>query len=464
MTNTASVQEPVTPFLVKLFLRLRGILRIRQDLEDPKQVRAAIEADADFTGANLWILGLATLVASLGLNMNSIPVIIGAMLISPLMGPINALGYSVATYDLALLRRALKNLLFATVMGLAMSALYFWISPISTERSELLARTSPSFYDVLIAFFGGAAGIIAVMTRRKGNVIPGVAIATALIPPLCTAGYGLATAKFHFFFGALYLFLINCVFIAFSASLLSRLLHFPLVETIPPERRRKINRLVGGILALTALPSLYLGYRLILKERFLQASDAYVRSVSVWGSSFLLQHEISTEKRTVKLIYAGSPLSDADRDRLRSRAADFGIDPDAVEVRNAVTLTELRSLEEHLHGQQQKLQTELLTLRQLLVLREHQLDSLRRLPEQSRQLLQELRAFLPTISSASYFPGTVASLVGRDSVQLQPRTYLILELTQPLSPAQRRMLHQWVQTRLGQEVVLLTETIKPPSR
>ncbi len=464
MMNTTSVQEPVTPLLVKLFLRLRGILRIRQDLEDPKQVRAVIEADADFTGVNLWILGLATLVASLGLNMNSIPVIIGAMLISPLMGPINALGYAVATYDLALLRRALKNLLFATVMGLAMSALYFWISPISTERSELLARTSPSFYDVLIAFFGGAAGIIAVMTRRKGNVIPGVAIATALIPPLCTAGYGLATAKFHFFFGALYLFLINCVFIAFSASLLSRLLHFPLVETIPPERRRKINRLVVGILALTALPSLYLGYRLILKERFLQASDAYVRSVSVWGSSFLLQHEISAEKRTVKLIYAGSPLSDADRDRLRSRAADFGIDPDAVEVRNAVTLTELRSLEEHLHGQQQKLQTELLTLRQLLVLREHQLDSLRRLPEQSRQLLQELRAFLPTISSASYFPGTVASLVGRDSVQLQPRTYLILELTQPLSPAQRRMLHQWAQTRLGQEVVLLIETTKPPSR
>src|SRR5674476_666630 len=170
----------------------------------------------------------AVVVASVGLNMNSTAVIIGAMLISPIMGPINGMGYSIATYNFPLLRQSIKNFSFAVALSLIASTIYFAISPISTAHSELLARTSPTVYDVLIALFGGMAGIVAISSKNKGTVIPGVAIATALMPPLCTAGYGLATGQFIYFFGAFYLFTINAVFIAISSILISQILKFPI--------------------------------------------------------------------------------------------------------------------------------------------------------------------------------------------------------------------------------------------
>ena len=187
---------------------------LESELDNLDKIHENIVKDIAIKGTNLWILMFAIIVASVGLNMNSTAVIIGAMLISPLMGPINGMGYSIATYDFALLRLSVKNFSFAVIASLIASTTYFALSPISTAYSELLARTSPSIYDVLIALFGGTAGIIAITSKQKGNVIPGVAIATALMPPLCTAGYGLATGQLDFFFGALYLFTINTVFIA----------------------------------------------------------------------------------------------------------------------------------------------------------------------------------------------------------------------------------------------------------
>ncbi|HPB85618.1 MAG TPA: DUF389 domain-containing protein, partial [Paludibacteraceae bacterium] len=162
-------------------------------MESFDSIHAEIEKGIVFKGTNLWILMCAILVASVGLNMNSTAVIIGAMLISPLMGPINGMGYSIATYDMNMLKQAVRNFSFAVIVSLLTSTFYFLITPVSTAHSELLARTSPTIYDVLIAFFGGLAGILAISSKLKGNVIPGVAIATALMPPLCTAGYGLAT-------------------------------------------------------------------------------------------------------------------------------------------------------------------------------------------------------------------------------------------------------------------------------
>ena len=199
---------------------------LRSEMEGFDEIHEDIEKGIVFKGTNLWILMFAIVVASVGLNVNSTAVIIGAMLISPLMGPINGIGYSLATYDFELFRKALKNFLFAVGVGLFTSTVYFVISPINQAHSELLARTSPTIYDVLIAFFGGLAGIVAMSSKMKGNVIPGVAIATALMPPLCTAGYGLATLQFNFFFGAFYLFTINTVFIAFASLLVCQYLNF----------------------------------------------------------------------------------------------------------------------------------------------------------------------------------------------------------------------------------------------
>ena len=187
-----------------------------ETMEEFTQVKLEIEKGIRFNGTNLWILIIAILVASLGLNVNSTAVVIGAMLISPLMGPIIGMGWSACINDLELLKKAARNFAFATVASLLTSTFYFTFTPLDEAHSELLARTAPNIYDVLIAFFGGMAGIIAIGSKNKGNVLPGVAIATALMPPLCTAGYGIATGQWSFFFGALYLFIINSVYIALA--------------------------------------------------------------------------------------------------------------------------------------------------------------------------------------------------------------------------------------------------------
>lgn len=214
----------------ELFLQfqnyLKGIFDPSEDRESEVETIENICKGINFRGSNLWVLIFAIFIASLGLNVNSTAVIIGAMLISPLMGPIMGIGLGLGINDFELIKKAFRNLAIATVFGILTSTFYFLISPLNEARSELLARTTPTIYDVLIAFFGGMAGIVASSTRLKGNVIPGVAIATALMPPLCTAGFGIASGNFSYFFGAFYLYMINSVFIAFATTLGVKLMHF----------------------------------------------------------------------------------------------------------------------------------------------------------------------------------------------------------------------------------------------
>lgn len=212
--------------------------------EDKRIVLENVRTSISFTGSNLWILMAAVFIASIGLNVNSTAVIIGAMLISPLMGPIVGAGFSLGIFDFHLLRKSLKNLLIATVASLLVSTIYFFLSPFKEAQSELLARTSPNIYDVLIAFFGGLVGVIAITRVEKGNPIPGVAIATALMPPLCTAGYGLATGNFKFFFGALFLYTINCVFIGIATFFIVKYLKYPPVNFVNKKKKRKFRILL----------------------------------------------------------------------------------------------------------------------------------------------------------------------------------------------------------------------------
>ena len=244
------------------------LLRLTHEAEDHEVIHDTIEKGIIFRGTNLWILVFAILVASVGLNMNSPAVIIGAMLISPLMGPINGVGYSVATYNFELLKRSLKNLAFAASAGLVASTVYFFVTPVHGEYSELLARTSPTIYDVLIATFGGLAGIVAISSKSKGNVIPGVAIATALMPPLCTAGFGLAIGNLNYFAGAMFLFLINSVFIALSAMVVSQLLKLPKKSFLLSREIKNKNIVIGLVVVITVLPAFYLGITLVEKEKF----------------------------------------------------------------------------------------------------------------------------------------------------------------------------------------------------
>ena len=208
----------------EIIIAIRNFLKDRFNLNEDKAEETtivdSISRDVEFKGSSLWALIFAILIASVGLNVNSTAVIIGAMLVSPLMGPIMGIGLGIGIIDLDLVKKGIKNLLIAAVISVVTSAIYFFVTPLHEARSELLARTTPSIWDVLIAFFGGMAGIVAGTRKNKGNVIPGVAIATALMPPLCTAGFGLATGHMLYFLGAIYLFFINSLFICIATYII----------------------------------------------------------------------------------------------------------------------------------------------------------------------------------------------------------------------------------------------------
>lgn len=236
--------------------------------EDRKKVYENVRSGISFRGSNLWILACAIVIASVGLNVNSTAVIIGAMLISPLMGPIVGAGFALGTYNFDLLKKSMRNLLISTVVGLGVSAIYFFISPFKETQSELLARTAPNIYDVMIAFFGGIVGVIAITRVEKGNPIPGVAIATALMPPLCTAGYGLAIGNFYYFLGAFYLYTINCFFICIATFLIIKYLKYQPVEILNPKRSKLIRNWISFIIVIMIVPSFYLAYNLYQQRSF----------------------------------------------------------------------------------------------------------------------------------------------------------------------------------------------------
>lgn len=251
---------------------------LHHDIADHAELDQALRGGVELRGATPWILMFAIVIASIGLNTNSTAVIIGAMLISPLMGPIVGIGYGFGILDFALIRRSLLNLAIAAAISLATSTLYFLLTPLSEAQSELLARTTPSLWDVLIALAGGLAGIIGLTRRERTTVIPGVAIATALMPPLCTAGYGLANGNWQVFGGAFYLFSINCVFIAFSAMLVIDFLRLPHRKFIDPKVERRVKRTLLAVVLLTALPSIYLALRLVDNEVFNSRARRFVQA------------------------------------------------------------------------------------------------------------------------------------------------------------------------------------------
>lgn len=254
-----------------------SLFNLRSGEEDKAKVLSNIRGSISFKGSNFWILACAILIASVGLNVNSTAVIIGAMLISPLMGPIVGAGFALGMYDFPLLKRSLINLFIATLVGLIVSAVYFWLTPFKEAQSELLARTSPNIYDVLIAFFGGLVGVIAVTRVEKGNPIPGVAIATALMPPLCTAGYGLATLKWAYFGGAMFLYAINCVFICIATFIIIKFLKYPEAKIVHTKDARRVQWAVWLITILMILPSVYFAYRFYQQAHFKKTVQLFLK-------------------------------------------------------------------------------------------------------------------------------------------------------------------------------------------
>jgi uncharacterized hydrophobic protein (TIGR00271 family) len=418
-------------------------LKLDGEVDDFEKIHASIEKDVIFRGTNLWILVLAILVASVGLNMNSTAVIIGAMLISPLMGPINAMGYSIATYNFPLLRKAVKNFSFAVGASLVASTIYFAITPISTAHSELLARTSPTIYDVLIALFGGLAGIVAISSKQKGNVIPGVAIATALMPPLCTAGYGLATAQFNYFFGAFYLFTINTVFIAISAMIVSQVLKFPIITLVDNSRKVVVNRWISSVIAVTIIPSIYFGYGLVQKEKFAENAKNYINNVMVFEGNFLLKHEIDSDKREINLVYGGNLLTTDQKEIIKNKRLHFDLNNGTqVNVQQGLSFDESNGQ----NLQLEKLQLEMSRLNEELKVRNNLIEELQNRNEIGIELLAEVKALYPQTDLCIYSVGSMFS----DSTTVETNLPVVVfhSNSSGYSNEEKEQIRKWIRKRL----------------
>ena len=259
---------------LKLFFR--ELFDLHEDKERESITIEDISKGVEFKGTNLWVLIFAIFIASIGLNVNSTAVVIGAMLISPLMGPIMGIGLGAGINDFGLIKKAFRNLAIAVAISVLTSSLYFLITPLHEAQSELLARTYPTLWDVLIAFFGGLAGIVVGSRKEKTNAIPGVAIATALMPPLCTAGYGLANLNWYYFFGAFYLFFINSVFISVATFLIVRFLGYPKKHFDDPSMELRVKRYITIFVLVTLIPSVYLAYHLVQRTLFEQNARNFI--------------------------------------------------------------------------------------------------------------------------------------------------------------------------------------------
>ena len=340
--DTQKVKRSFSAWLGELREFMKGRFSLDEDKAQRDEVVASVSKGVEFRGVNLWVLIFATMIASLGLNVNSAAVIIGAMLISPIMGPIMGVGLALGINDFELLKKSLRNLALMFIVAIITSTVYFFISPLSSNSSELLARTVPTTYDVLIALFGGLAGIVA-QTRqdRTSTVIPGVAIATALIPPLCTAGFGLATGQFRFFIGAFYLFFINSVFIALATYAMVRFLQYEKKVFIDKVRERTVKRLMMVITLVTFIPSVVIGFHMVRVSLFEAVADKYVSQVFNFPHTRVIEcnkyYAQGKNPSQIELLLVGEPLGEEVIENARTQMRNFGLEEAELVVRQANT-------------------------------------------------------------------------------------------------------------------------------
>ena len=436
---------------------LRRYFDLRADKVDEEQTIANIRADASFRGAQLWVLIFAIFIASLGLNVNSTAVIIGAMLISPLMGPIVGMGLAVGINDLDLLRVSAKNFAVATLFSVATATVYFLLSPYRELQSELLARTSPTLYDVLIAFFGGAAGIVAIATGGKGNVIPGVAIATALMPPLCTAGYGLATGQWVYFLGAFYLFFINTVFIAGATFLGVRLMQFKVHQEVNKERAVRARRMFMFLVVLTLVPAGFMTFSLVRRSLFEQRLASFTEAELSWPGTQILSRSADRDACTISVAVIGREVEAEQIETARERLSDYGLADYELTV---VQGTQSDSLT-HLLGELQHSKTDLTrtTLQQNQQIRtlEVALDDYQRLNRLAEQLRPELRALYPDVAAISLARTTEVLTDTAAADGGTPLTMAVVTLAdgKRLDAEQGRRLAEWLEARVEADTLAL---------
>ena len=439
------------------------------DKEQEADTIEQISSGVSFRGSNLWVLIFAIFTASLGLNVNSTAVIIGAMLISPLMGPIIGMGLAIGIGDLPLLKSSIKNYFVATVISVLTAMSYFAISPLTEAQSELLARTSPTLYDVLIALCGGAAGIIALSTRGKGNVVPGVAIATALMPPLCTAGYGLAMGEWSFFFGAFYLYFINTVFIALATYIGVRMLRFRPKIAVSKDRMRVVNRTIFAIVVVTMIPATIMTVRIIRDSMLDNNIARFLKHELHYPGTQIVSHQKDGEKKILSVVAVGNPISASNIEEAQNKLEQYSLGNYKLQVFQGAQSDSLLLLNASLS--KMGINTEannpkLVELAGRIQHLEAQLQSYTQYETLSRNISGEIKSLWPniqTISLSQAMEVPTDSVISPDTPTISTPTddqksHIVLAVVTHkgrFSEAERKRLNDWLKTRSKAEQLQL---------
>lgn len=446
-----------------LFLRLRSkisyLLSLNEDAAPEREVIAGIEAGVEFRGAKLWILVLAIFVASLGLNTNSAAVIIGAMLISPIMGPIIGMGLGMGIYDFELFKRSLRNYIVATVFSVVTATFYFLITPYSEVQSELLARTSPTIYDVLIALCGGLAGIIALgsKSQRGGNVIPGVAIATALMPPLCTVGFGLATANWSYALGALYLFVINTIFISAATFVGAKwIMRFSAKQHMDRLQEKRVRIWITTLIILTIIPSVFLTVNMVRESYFNQCVSRFVQSELHWPNTHVISHKANFSDNSVSVVLIGAEVDSLAIVAATDKMQYYGLEGARLDVMQANYGINEEDVENILRENNQEIsKSEALLAQKQLEIQELQrrIDEFAALTPLSEAVYSEVRLLFPQVSSLSLSRGhRLAEPAKNDSVRTTrhyDEVFVSVGISSRLRPEERKRMEDWLRQRLS---------------
>ena len=445
--------------------RVSYFFRSLVNMKDHVDVEAAIQrirSGIAFRGPNVFILFCAIIIAAVGLNLNSIPVIIGAMLISPVMGPILGFGLGVGINDTSLVKDSFKNFVVMVVISILASTLFYLNSPLQLEQqTELLARTNPTLYDVLIALFGGFAGILENSRKEKGGtVIPGVAIATALMPPLCTVGYGIAHLAPKFILGAFYLFLINSVFITLATVVTVKYLRFPKLDEDDARSKRSAHWSAVILLALL-VPSVLSGIQMIQDNNFARSAERLVQQNKNLGKSYIYDYKTDVESKpqTIDIYLAGEKLEASERERLLRDAEEAGITRSQIIFHEDAAyqfekMTESELIQSIIDGHNR--QVEELEGRVTELSGEVQQYKNRQLPV--TLLTRELAAQYPGIRQVTLTRGErveAGSESGRETV------VAILQCDRTVKEADRLRIRDWLKVRLGvEDVEVIVNTVK----
>lgn len=426
----------------KMFDSLFNFINLHNGEEKKEKVLENVISNISFRGSNLWILACAIIIASIGLNVNSTAVIIGAMLISPLMGPIVGAGFALGTYNFPLLKKSIKNLLIATIVSLTVSSFYFYLSPFKDVQSELLSRTSPNIYDVMIAFFGGLVGIIAITRVEKGNPIPGVAIATALMPPLCTAGFGLATSNFSYFFGAFYLYIINCFFICIATFFMVKYLKYPSV-IIDKKYEKRIRYGITTLIVVMIVPSFYLAYNLFNEKKFIKTAEQFIQKEFDNNGYTIIYKKINynSSPKSIDVAFLNKKFTASEIASYNKMLISNGLADTKFNVRQSSDNVKLEILNE-INKSNVNISTKDIAISKL----RQELDDYK---ISDSTLLQEIKAIYPSVNNISY--GKVEEYPKTDSAKLR---FVLLYSGKTPDKAQFK---NWLEIRLHEKNVKLIE-------